>query len=93
MSYRISWVYDSYNPVIKRKESDTKRDLTTCIIEKDGQVLAKATVGCYYKDSNNRKVARRESFKKAVETNFTGRNERKEVWGAFKAKFTKCINC
>ena len=92
MSYKISWEHGEYNPVVKREKSPQTRNLTTCIIEQEGKEVAKATIGCYYKDVNNRKVARRESFKKAVEQ-IGNKQERTNLWKQFKERHIKCLSC
>lgn len=90
---RIYWGYGKYNPIVKEQKSTEERDTTTCVVETaDGVQIAVGRVFQYYKDAPNRKLARRESFKKAV-SQLPTREERKMAWSVFNEKFPKCVNC
>lgn len=88
---RIYWNYGQYNPVIKGEESSVQRDFTQCIIEVEGKAVF-GTVKQYHKDVPNRKIARKESFKRAV-LSLPNKEEIKMAWSVFNEKFPKCVNC
>lgn len=101
---RISWLHQEYTPesqigvkVVNNKLSKSSdvvlRNRTTCFIKNEnGEVLFEGTVGQYYKDKPNRKVALKESFKKAV-SQIPSKAHRKDLWEQFKEKSPKCVNC
>jgi hypothetical protein len=70
---------------------------TTCIIapvptseEPEPGLSISASVGCYYKDTPNRKVGNLEAFRKTV-SQIPSKADRTELWNLFKAK--GCLNC
>lgn len=89
---RIYWEYNQYKPMVKGNlQLEEEREVTTCVVETGERVLSES-VRQYYKDAPNRKLARRESFKKAV-SQLPSREERKMAWSVFNEKFPKCVNC
>lgn len=88
---RIYWEYNQYNPVVKGEESKVAREVTQCTIE-NGEQMVYGTVRQYHKDVPNRKIARKESFKRAV-SSLQSREERKMAWSVFNEKFPKCLSC
>lgn len=92
-NYRIYWNYGQYNPVIKGKESSVEREFTQCVIETPlGESVSIGTVKQYHKDVPNRKIARKESFKRAV-AGLATKEERKMAWSLFNTKYPKCVTC
>ena len=87
---RIYWEYNQYRPVVRGEQSVITKELTNCIIE-TGERVVTGTAKQYHKDVPNRKVARKESFMKAVKC--LEREERKIVWSIFNERFPKCVNC
>lgn len=85
----VYWEHKMYVPkshVLKAREK------TTCYIEEEGELQVMASVGRFYKDSPNRKIAIRESFKKAV-SKIEGKSLRTSLWDEFKKNNMRCINC
>ena len=89
---RVSWKHEDYLPITKGFEVPQRRQTTCFIKDKDNVILQEGIVGQYYKDVPNRKIAMRESFKKAVKK-IPSKNVRKELWEQFIAISPKCINC
>lgn len=72
---------------------DIFRNKTTCIIEDtQGVVVSKSEVKQYFKDTPNRKIALKESFKRAVSAVY-GKENRRELWEGFKEHNSRCLNC
>lgn len=92
-NYRVSWRHDTYSPITREVLNTPQRNQTTCYIKNnDGVVLYEGTVKQYFKDTPNRKIAMKESFKKAV-NNIPSRITRRELWGQFKTISPKCLSC
>lgn len=90
-NYRIYWNYTQEKPMIREGLYSAKlREVTHCVVE-TGKEVVFGTVRQYYKDAPNRKLARRESFKRAVLG--LSKEDRKIAWSVFNTKFPKCVNC
>jgi hypothetical protein len=103
-NYRIAWRYEKYSPETKfigdkssikmsNNRGLVERDMTICYITTETKdVIGKGIVKQHYKDVPNRKIAMKESFKRAVEQ-ITNREVRTYLWEQFKTRSPKCINC
>ena len=87
-NFRVYYTHGKYNPL-----TTSEKDMTTChICDHNGNEIISASVGRFHKDTPNRKVAVRESFKKATEE-LTNKNAKRELWMAFAETNKKCLTC
>ena len=92
-NFKVSYKHGEYetNPEIPKVNS--ARSFTECTIsDTSGEVVAQGVAKCYYKDVPNRRVGRRESFRKAVES-IPSKEQRTELWKSFIQTNKKCLNC
>lgn len=66
----------------------TDNDTSWCYIDvsdnkKDWKQIAKVRVKRHHEDTNNRKIGRKEAFRKAIESVTTDRSVRRELWQAY----------
>ena len=78
-SINVYWEHSTYVPSEKQV---VFRETTTCYIEDRGELQCFGTVGRYFKDKPNKKIAIRESFKKAV-NKIPYKELRTKLWNSF----------
>lgn len=95
-NYEVSWFHHEYQPTKFHKGQpevvDAVRETTKCIIKVGETQEISSEVRRFYKDSPNRRVAVKESFKRVV-SKITSKEDRKILWEAFKARSPRCVNC
>ena len=88
-NFNVYWEYGVYTP---KAHIEVERECTSCVIEYENVILSVGKVGCMYKDTPNRRIARKESFKKAV-THIRDKKDKKLLWNAFIEQHSNCLHC
>ena len=88
---KVKWYRETYVPKGSPVKENIERERTTCIIALNDDEYT-GSVGLFYKDHANRRVANKQSFRKAV-LEVKDKATRIQLWDFFKEKYQKCVNC